>query len=195
VIDNWPQGHVEECLAPNHPQKPEMGKRAVPISGELWIEREDFEEVPPPKYFRLYPGNTVRLKYGYVVKCTGFRKDESGKVTEVHAEYFPDSKSGTEGADKYKTKGVIHWVCAKSALKSEVVLYDRLFKAENPGKDSKDYLDDLNPGSMTKITAYLEPCLADAQGEQPFQFERHGYFRKDRAAFARTVTLRDSWGR
>ncbi len=194
VITNYPAGQSEEAFAPNHPQKPEMGKRAMPFSGELWIEREDFAEVPPPKYFRLVPGNTVRLKYGYVVKCTGFKKGASGQVVEVHCEYFPDSKSGTPGADTYKTKGVIHWVCAKGALKSEVVLYDRLFKVENPGKESKSCLDDLNPGSMKTVTAYLEPCLSGARTDSSFQFERHGYFRRDGALHMRIVTLRDSRG-
>jgi glutaminyl-tRNA synthetase len=167
----------------------------MPFSGELWIEREDFQEAPAPKYFRLYPGNTVRLKYGYVVTCTGFKKDAAGTVTEVQCEYLPDSKSGTAGADAYKVKGVIHWVCAKSASMSEVVLYDRLFKVENPGKDSKSYLDDLNPESMKTITAYLEPSLADAKAQDTVQFERHGYFIRDKGTFIRTCPMRDSWSK
>jgi glutaminyl-tRNA synthetase len=193
VITNYPAAQSEEAFAPNHPQKPELGKRSIPFSGELWIEREDFQEVPAPKYFRLFPGNTVRLKYGYVVKCTGFKKDASGNVSEVQCEYLPDSKSGTPGADAYKVKGVIHWVCAKAALMSEVVLYDRLFKVENPGKDSKTYLDDLNSESMKTITAYLEPSLADTTGDEGFQFERHGYFKRDRKMVLRTCAMRDSW--
>ncbi|QJR09557.1 Glutamine--tRNA ligase [Usitatibacter rugosus] len=194
VITNYPAGQSEESTAPNHPQKPELGTRTLPFSGELWIEREDFQEVAPPKYFRLFPGNTVRLKYGYVVKCTGFKKDDAGNVVEVQCEYMPDSKSGTPGADAYKVKGVIHWVCAKSALKSKVVMYDRLFKVENPGKDSKSYLDDLNRDSAKTIEAYLEPSLGAATGKEGFQFERHGYFRHDQYKFIRTCTLRDSWG-
>ena len=194
VITNYPAGQSEEAFAPNHPQKPELGKRAMPLSGELWIEREDFAEVPPPKFFRLHPGNTVRLKYGYVVKCTGFKRDASGKITEVQCEYMPDSKSGTPGADAYKVKGVIHWVCAKAALKTGVLLYDRLFKVENPGKDSKSFLDDLNPDSMKTITACLEPSLADAKGNDAFQFERHGYFKRDGETFIRTCAMRESWG-
>ncbi len=134
----------------------------------------------------------MRLKYGFVVKCTGFRKDDSGKVTEVHAEYMPDSKSGTPGADTYKTKGVIHWVCAKGALKSGVRLYDRLFKVESPGKASKSFLDDINPHSITTAAVYLEPCLADEVPDSRFQFERHGYFYRDRGSFIRICTLRDS---
>jgi glutaminyl-tRNA synthetase len=128
------------------------------------------------------------------VKCTGFKKDAAGNVTEVRCEYLPDSKSGTPGADNYKTKGVIHWLCAKSALKSEVVLYDRLFKVENPGKESESYLDDLNPDSGKTITAYLEPSLADAKDEV-FQFERHGYFKRDKGTFIRTCSMRDSWAK
>ncbi|MBA3904426.1 MAG: glutamine--tRNA ligase [Rhodocyclaceae bacterium] len=134
VIDNYPAGREEECHAPNHPQKPELGKRAVPFSRELWIEREDFMETPSKGYFRLFPGNTVRLRYGFVVKCTGCEKDASGNVTAVHCEYMPDSKSGTPGADTYKVKGNIHWVSAKHAYKGEVRLYDRLFSAPVPGK-------------------------------------------------------------
>ncbi|HXN16032.1 MAG TPA: glutamine--tRNA ligase, partial [Usitatibacter sp.] len=118
VIDNWPAGHIEECLAPNHPQKPEWGKRPLPMSGELWIESEDFMETPTKGYFRLYPGNNVRLKYGFVVRCTGYSKDATtGQITEVHCDYIPDSKSGTAGADTHKVKGVIHWVSAAHAYR------------------------------------------------------------------------------
>ncbi|APV48536.1 glutamine--tRNA ligase [Betaproteobacteria bacterium GR16-43] len=194
VITNFPAGKTEECPAPNHPQKPELGSRVLPFSGELWIEAEDFQEVPAPKYFRLFPGNTVRLKYGFVIKCTGFKKDAAGKVTEVHAEYMPDSKSGTPGADTYKVKGVIHWLCAGAALGKEIKLYDRLFKVSAPGKESKSYLDDLNPDSIATAKVYLEPSLGVAADGEVFQFERHGYFKRDGDTFIRTVTLRDSWG-
>ena len=201
VIDNWPRGHVEECLAPNHPQKPEWGKRSVPMTGELWIEREDFMETPGKGYFRLYPGNQVRLKYGFVVRCTGYSKDASGRVDEVHCEYLPETKSGTPGADAVKVKGNIHWVSAAHACEAEVHLYDRLFRVPNPGKATGNYLDDVNADSMRSISAYLEPTLAQARAEERFQFERHGYFCPDRRAskpgkpvFNRTVTLRDSWG-
>ena len=134
VIDNYPEGQSEECFAPNHPQQPELGKRAVPFSKELWIEREDFTENPPKGYFRLFPGNSVRLRYGYVVKCTGCEKDAAGKVVAVHCEYMADSKSGTPGADTYKVKGNIHWVSAAHAYECEVRLYDRLFRVSVPGK-------------------------------------------------------------
>ena len=210
IIDNYPEDREEECYAPNHPLKPDLGKRAMPFSRELWIEREDFEETPPKGYHRLYPGNTVRLRYGYVVKCVGCDKDAAGNVTAVHCEYFADSKSGTPGADNYKTKGNIHWVSAKHAYASEVRLYDRLFLRTNPGGrregDAPDlersFLDDINPDSKRLITAQLEPALKDAQPEDRFQFERHGYFVADRRdsapgqpVFNRTVTLKDSWGK
>jgi glutaminyl-tRNA synthetase len=201
VIDNWPKDHVEECFAPNHPQKPDWGKRMVPMTNELWIEREDFAEVPPKGYFRLFPGNQVRLKYGYVVRCTGYSKDEgTGEILEVHCDYLPETKSGTPGAEGVKVKGTIHWVCAKSAYKAEVHLYERLFRSPHPGRESGDYLRDLNPKSKSTIISYLEPSLKDAKASEPFQFERHGYFIVDSkiqqagsAIFNRTVTLRDSW--
>ena len=195
VVTNYPEGQSEECFAPNHPQKEDWGKRSIPFSRNLWIEREDFQEVPVPKYFRLFPGNTVRLKYGFVVKCTGFEKDASGRIAQVNCEYFPDSKSGTEGASTYKVKGTIHWVCAGAGFPAEVRLYERLFKVPYPGKDTGNYLDDLNPESKQVVTAYLEPSLRDAKAEERFQFERHGYFVTDGAAFNRSVTLRDSWGK
>jgi len=202
VIDNYPEGQEEECFAPNHPQQPELGKRAVPFSRELWIEREDFNENPPKGYFRLFPGNSVRLRYGYVVKCTGCEKDAAGKVVAVHCEYFPDSKSGTPGADAYKVKGNLHWVSAAHAYECEVRLYDRLFREANPGAGGRDFLEDLNPGSKQVITACLEPALKEARPEERFQFERHGYFVADRVdsqagapVFNRTVTLKDSWSR
>jgi glutaminyl-tRNA synthetase len=200
VIDNYPVDQVEDCFAPNHPQKPELGKRVVPLSRELWIEREDFEENPPKGFFRLMPDGMVRLRYGYVVKCTGFEKDANGKATTVHCEYLPDTKSGTPGSDSVKVKGNIHWVSAAHAYECEVRLYDRLFKDPHPGSGDRDFLDDINPNSVTTITAQLEPSLKDAKPEDRFQFERHGYFvadRKDSVAgkpvFNRTVTLRDAW--
>jgi len=200
VIDNYPSNQVEDCFAPNHPQKPELGKRVVPLTKELWIEREDFEETPPKGFFRLMPDGMVRLRYGYVVKCTDFEKDAAGKVTTVHCDYLPDTKSGTPGADAIKVKGNIHWVSAQHAYAAEVRLYDRLFKEAHPGEGETDYLTQLNPNSVKVITAQLEPSLKDAKPEDRFQFERHGYFvadRKDSEAgkpvFNRTVTLRDAW--
>ncbi|MBU3736541.1 MAG: glutamine--tRNA ligase/YqeY domain fusion protein [Methylobacterium sp.] len=200
VIDNYPEGESEDCHAPNHPQKPELGKRIVPLSKELWIEREDFTEAPPKGYFRLYPGNTVRLRYGYVVECTGCEKDSAGNVTVVHCNYLPDTKSGTPGADAIKVKGNIHWVSVAHAYTAEVRLYDRLFKEAHPGSNDRNYLDDLNPDSVNTITAQLEPALKAAGPAASFQFERHGYFVADRIdsvtgkpVFNRTVTLRDAW--
>jgi glutaminyl-tRNA synthetase len=200
VIDNYPAGQSEDCHAPNHPQKPELGHRVVPLSCELWIEREDFMEEPAKGYFRLFPGNMVRLRYGYVIKCISCEKDASGNVTVVHCEYLPDTKSGTPGADSVKVKGNIHWVSATHSYAAEVRLYDRLFKEAHPGAGDRNYLDDLNPNSLKVITAQLEPSLKDVKPEDRFQFERHGYFMADRKdskdgkpVFNRTVTLRDAW--
>ncbi len=200
VIDNYPANQVEDCFAPNHPLKPELGKRLVPLTRELWIEREDFMEEPSKGFFRLVPDGLVRLRYGYVVKCTGCEKDATGKVTIVHCEYLPDTKSGTPGSDSVKVKGNIHWVSVQHAYECEVRLYDRLFKEAHPGEGDRDFLSDINPNSVTLITAQLEPTLKDAKAEDNFQFERHGYFvadRKDSVAgkpvFNRTVTLRDAW--
>jgi glutaminyl-tRNA synthetase len=215
LIDNWPADEVDEVEAPVHPQKPEMGKRRLPFSGELWIEREDFEESPPKGYFRLFPGNLVRLRYGYVVKCIGAEKDAAGKVVAVRCEVLPDSRSGTPGADKYKVKGNIHWVSAAHAYETEVRLYDRLFSVPFPGSkrgrgelqagevaEEYNWLDDLNPDSKRVIRAYLEPGLREARPEDRFQFERHGYFVADqrdsapgRPVFNRAATLRDSWAK
>ena len=202
TIENYPEGQEEACFAPNHPQKPEWAKRTIPFSRELWIEREDFMEIPSKGYFRLYPGNKVRLRYGFVVECTGFDKDAEGKVTVVRCNCLPDSKSGTPGADAYKVKGNIHWVSASHAHAAEIRIYDRLFNVPNPGAGDRDYLNDLNPDSKQVITAQLEPALRDAKPEDRFQFERHGYFVADLAdsrpgapVFNRAVTLRDSWAK
>ena len=218
VIDNYPDDREEECFAPNHPQQPNLGKRAVPFSKELWIEREDFMETPPKGYFRLFPGNRVRLRYGYVVQCTRCDKDAAGNVVAVHCEYDAGTKSGTPGADQVKVKGNIHWVSMRHAYRCEVRLYDRLFKHPHPGKfsplpaegasragdesDERAWLVDLNADSKRIVTACLEPALADAKPDERFQFERHGYFVADRVdsrprapVFNRAVTLRDSWAR
>jgi len=200
IIDNYPDGHEEECLAPNHPQKPDWGKRSVPFSKELWIEREDFMEAPAKGYFRLFPGNKVRLRYGFVIECTGCDKDAQGNITAVHCNYFADSKSGTPGSDTYKVKGNIHWVSVKHAYATEVRLYDRLFKVPHPGAGDRDFLLDLNLNSMKIVTAQLEPALREARAGEHFQFERHGYFVPDRfdpitgaPQFNRAVTLKDTW--
>jgi glutaminyl-tRNA synthetase len=191
IIDNYPQGKEESLELPNHPQQPAAGKREVPFSGELWIEREDYQENPEKGYFRLFPGNDVRLRFGYVIRTVGFDRE----TNTVHATYYEDSKSGTPGADKYKVKGNIHWVSAKTALAAPVHLYDRLFHVAAPGT-MRDFLLDLNPESKKTITAQLEPALRYAKAGESFQFERHGYFVKDPkdGGFNRTVTLRDSWG-
>ncbi|MBY0439403.1 MAG: glutamine--tRNA ligase/YqeY domain fusion protein [Burkholderiales bacterium] len=200
VIDNFPAGRVELCTAPVHPHHPEMGRREFPLTRELWIERDDFAEDPPKGYFRLSVGAEVRLRYGYVVRCTGVDKAEDGTVTAVHCEYLPETRSGTPGADSRKVKGNIHWVSVDHALAAEVRLYDRLFAVPHPGAGDRDYKLDLNPDSKTVITAQCEPGLANAAPEQRFQFERHGYFVADmrdtkpgRPAFNRAVTLKDSW--
>ena len=210
IITNYPEGHTERCHAPNHPLHPELGKREMPFGRELWIEREDFMETPVKGYHRLYPGNMARLRYGFVVKCTGCEKDADGNITAVLCEYLPDSKSGTPGADNYKVKGNLHWVAVAHAYAAEVRLYDRLFSSAYPGNRregdpegvERDFLDDINPGSLQVITAQLEPALRAARAEARFQFERHGYFVADRVdsregapVFNRTVTLRDTWKR
>ncbi len=201
VIDNYPDGREEECRPPNHPQKPELGKRVLPFARELWIEREDFMENPPEGYFRLFPGNEVRLRYGYIVKCGRAERDASGNLLAVHCTYDPDTKSGTPGAERKKVKGNIHWVPARHSFCAEVRLYDRLLKVPQPGTD-RDFLEDLNHGSKKIVTARLEPALRNAKPEERFQFERHGYFvadlrdsRPGAPVFNRTVTLRDSWSR
>ena len=210
VITNYPEGEHEQCEAPNHPLKPELGKREMPFGRELWIEREDFMEEPVKGFRRLYPGNMVRLRYGYVVKCTGCEKDADGNVTAVLAEYLPDSKSGTPGADTYKVKGNLHWVSVADGYRAEIRLYDRLFNYPYPGARregdaegvERSFIDDINPDSMRVIEAWLEPSLHYARPEERFQFERHGYFVADRVSsrdglpvFNRTVTLKDSWAK
>ncbi|MHA6909277.1 glutamine--tRNA ligase/YqeY domain fusion protein [Ralstonia pseudosolanacearum] len=202
ILDNVPAGFSEPCSAPVHPKQPELGRREFPLTRELWIEREDFTETPPKGYFRLFPGNKVRLRYGYVIECTGCDKDADGNITAVHANIIPDTKSGTPGADSVKVKGNIHWVSAAHALEAEVRLYDRLFTDPQPDSGDKNFLDALNPDAKRVVTAYLETTLATARPEDRFQFERHGYFVADRIdsqpgkpVFNRVVGLKDSWGK
>ncbi len=210
IIDNYPAGQFEDCSVTNHPLHPELGTRTMPFGRELWIEGEDFQEVPEKGFRRLFPGNKARLKYGYIVECTGCDKDENGKIIAVHCNYLPETKSGTPGADSVKVKGNLHWVSAAHAYPAEVRLYDRLFSVPAPGARregdapelERNFLDDINLGSKTVITAMLEPSLKDALPEARFQFERHGYFTADRVdsktgapVFNRTVTLKDSWGK
>ena len=202
IIDNYPEDQQEDCFAPNHPQKPEWGKRTIPFSKTLYIERDDFMEVPTKGYFRLSPGAEVRLRYAFIVKCVQVDKNAQGEIEAIHCTYDPDTKSGTPGSESRKVKGNIHWLSAKYAQTAEVRLYDRLFSDPYPDSGDKDYKTSLNPGSKEIITAYVEQSLCDAQPEQSFQFERNGYFIADRidmkpgkAVFNRAVTLRDSWGK
>ena len=211
VLTNWDEvmgtGTLDDCNAPVHPHQPELGKRSFQIGREVWIERGDYEETPPKGFFRLFPGNKVRLKYGHVIECTGALKDSSGQVTEVQAQLIPDTKSGTPGSDSVKVKGVITWVGVADAVPAEVRLYDRLFSQAHPGTGDTDFLTQLNPGSFKTIAAYVEPSLAaggaiQAKAGQQFQFERHGYFVADRIdhttakpVFNLAVGLKDSWGK
>ena len=202
IIDNYPEGQQEDCLAPNHPQKPEWGKRAIPFSRELYIERDDFMEVPSKGYFRLSPGAEVRLRYAYIVKCVHIEKNAQGEIEAIHCTYDSDTKSGTAGAESRKVKGNIHWLSVAHAQTAEVRLYDRLFTDPHPDSGDKDYKSALNPDSKQIISAYIETALCEAQPEASFQFERNGYFVADRIdmkaekpVFNRAVTLRDSWGK
>jgi glutaminyl-tRNA synthetase len=202
VIENYPEDQTEDCWAPNHPQKPEAGNRAVPFSREIYIERSDFMETPPKGYFRLSPGGEVRLRYAYIIKCTGVVKNGNGEIVEIRCTYDPDTRSGTPGADKRKVKGNIHWLSGPHVREAEVRLYDRLFTDAYPDAGGQDYLSVLNPDSRRTVTALVEPSLADAHPEERFQFERHGYFIADskdtlpgEPVFNRAVTLRDSWSR
>lgn len=201
ILTNYPEGQVEMMEAINNPEDESMGKREIPFSRELYIESEDFMEEAPKKYFRLTIGNEVRLKNGYIIKCTGCKKDENGKVTEVYAEYDPDTKSGMPGSDR-KVKGTIHWVSVPHAVPAEVHLYDRLFNVENPGDEKeKDFREMLNPDSLKIANAFIEPWLTNAQPLQNFQFQRIGYFNvdpdstADKMVFNRTVSLKDSWAK
>lgn len=202
IIDNYPEDRQEDCFAPNHPQKPEWGKRVIPFSKTLYIEQDDFMEVPAKGYFRLSPGAEVRLRYAFIVKCVQVDKNAQGEIEAIHCTYDPGTKSGTPGAESRKVKGNIHWLSAQYAQPAEIRLYDRLFTDPYPDSGDKDYKTSLNPGSKEIITAYLEQSLSDAQPEQCFQFERNGYFIADRVdmnpgrpVFNRAVTLRDSWGK
>ncbi len=206
VLTNWDEvmgaGLLDDCSAPVHPHLPDLGKRNFKIGKEVWIERTDYEETPPKGFFRLFPGNKVRLKYGHVIECTGATKDASGKVTEVQATLIPDTKSGTPGSDSVKVKGVITWVGVSDAVQAEVRLYDRLFTEAHPGGSDRDFLEELNPNSLQTVTAYVEPSLAGVAAGQRFQFERHGYFVTDlkdhvaaKAVFNRVTGMKDSWAK
>ena len=204
VIDNYPEDQTEEVDAVNNPEDPDMGTRKVPFSRVLYIERDDFREDPPPKFFRLAPGREVRLRYAYFITCVGVVKDEhTGEVVELRCTYDPASRGGNS-PDGRKVKGTIHWVSTAHALEVEVRLYDRLFTAEDPGevRDGAGFESVLNPDSQEIVTGYIEPSLAGAAPGSRYQFERLGYFCVDskdssaeRMVFNRTVTLRDSWAK
>lgn len=202
VIDNYPEDQVEYVEALNNPEDPSAGTRQVPFSKVLYIDQEDFRETPPPKYYRLYPGNEVRLRYAYIVKCTHVVKDEQGQVIEVHCTYDPSTRSG-EGAAR-KVKATIHWVSAAHAIPVEVRLYDRLFLKPNPDdlEEGEDFTKYINPNSLEVLyPCYAEPSLATTQVGDKFQFERLGYFCLDpdstpeHPVFNRTVTLKDEWAK
>ena len=199
VIVNYPEGLSEDFEAANHPQKPEMGTRTVHFSREIWIEAEDFEEMPPKGFFRMTPGAEVRLRNAYIVRCTELVRDENNTLKEIHCTYDPDSRGGT-APDGRKIKGTIHWVSAAHALDAEVRLFDRLFNVPNPDKGGIDYKEYLNPLSVEALPAKLEASLVDADIETRYQFERLGYFCQDtkdssphKKVFNRIVTLRDAW--
>jgi glutaminyl-tRNA synthetase len=204
VIDNYPEGQVEEFDALNNPEDPAAGTRKVPFSRVLYIEQDDFREVPPPKYFRLSPGREIRLKYAYFVTCTGVIKDpKTGEVTEVHCAYDPASRGG-DAPDHRKVKSTIHWVSAAQALEAEVRLYDNLFTKEDPNdvEDGADFISNVNRNSLEVLTSCrIEPLLAGAAPGSRYQFERMGYFCVDpdttpgKPVFNRTVTLRDDWAK
>jgi glutaminyl-tRNA synthetase len=198
VIDNYRDDRVEEFQAANHPQNPDMGSRQIPFCREIFIERDDFQEIPEKGFHRLAPGQEVRLRYAYIVKCSGVVTDEAGNIVEVHCDYDPDTYTGGPAAGR-KVKGTIHWVSARHAVKAKVRLYDRLFSVANPAGDEWKTL--LNPNSVESLTeSRLEPGLGNAFAEERYQFERTGYFTVDAKdsrpgapVFNRTVTLRDSW--
>lgn len=209
VLTNWDDvmgaGHLEPCsqsALPHAEEGTEVPMRHFKIGKEVWIEREDFEEVPPKGYKRLYPGNKVRLKGGYVIECTGCTKDSAGHVTEVQATVIPDTKSGTPGSNSVKASAAITWVGVNDGLAAEVRLYDRLFTDAQPDAGGKDFLAALNPDSLKVVTAYVEPSLADVPADAHFQFERHGYFVTDRVdhaegklVFNKITGLKDTWAK
>jgi glutaminyl-tRNA synthetase len=197
-LTNWTA--LVAAHAPVHPQKPELGVRTFSFGPELWIERDDFAEVPPKGFFRLFPGNKVRLKYGFVVECTGCEKDASGRVTSVQATVLPDTQSGTPGADAVKVKGTITWVGAHDGVAAEFRLFERLFTEDQPDADGRDFRSVLNPTSRRVQHGYVEPSAASSAAEARLQFERHGYFiadrvdhRAERPVFNRITGLKDGY--
>ncbi|MEG0053670.1 MAG: glutamate--tRNA ligase family protein, partial [Comamonas sp.] len=209
-LSNWAEvfgsaEHLEACTLPalpHHGEGEAVAERHFTLGREVWIEREDFAEVPPKGYKRLFPGNKVRLKGGYVIECTGCEKDADGHITKVLATVVPDTKSGTPGADTVKVKAAITWVGVSDGLQAEVRLYDRLFTDPQPDAGGKDFLALLNPDSLKVVTAYVEPSLKAAQPDDKFQFERFGYFAADRKehsaeklVFNKITGLKDSWNK
>ncbi len=200
VIDNYPDDLVEEMDAINNPEDPSAGTRKVPFSKVLYIEQDDFRETPPPKYYRLYRGNEVRLRYAYFIKCTHVVKDANGEVTEVHATYDPATRGG-DSPDGRKVKSTIHWVSAAHARAAEIRMYDRLFTKEDPEEGEEGFLSCLNPNSLSILTGYVEPHLAAPKVGDRFQFERQGYFAADpdstpeKRVFNLTVNLKDTWAK
>ena len=202
IITNYPEGQTEEMTAVNNPENEADGTHTVTFSRELWMEREDFMEDAPKKFFRMVPGKEVRLKNAYIVKCTGCKKAEDGTIEEIYAEYDPDTKTGMEGANR-KVKGTLHWVNAKDCVEAEVRLYDRLFTVENPSADERDFRELLNPESLQVLEkCYVEPyAVTNPTGNRYLQFQRIGYFTPDthstaeRPVFNRTVGLKDNWAK
>ncbi|MGZ9234395.1 MAG: glutamine--tRNA ligase/YqeY domain fusion protein [Anaerolineales bacterium] len=200
VIDNYPDDLVEEMDAVNNPEDPSAGTRKVPFSKILYIEQEDFRETPPPKYYRLYPGNEVRLRYAYFFKCTHVVKDETGEVIEVHGTYDPASRGG-DSPDGRKVKSTIHWISARHAKAAEFRMYDRLFMKEDPDEGEEGFIGCLNPDSLHILNGYVEPLLAQTKPGDRFQFERLGYFATDqdstddKPVFNLTVSLKDTWAK
>lgn len=200
IIDNYPDDLVEEMEAVNNPEDPDTGTRKVSFSKVLYIEQDDFRESPPPKYYRLYPGNEVRLRYAYLVRCTHVVKNEAGEIAEVHCTYDPATRGG-DSPDGRKVKSTLHWLSAAHAKPAEIRMYDRLFTKEDPEEGEEGFLGCLNPNSLTVLTGYVEPLLARAKAGDRFQFERQGYFCADpdtadgRPVFNLTVTLKDAWAK
>ncbi len=199
IITNYPDGQTEELISENGPDE-SFGTRSIPFSAALWIEREDFMEVPAKKWFRLAPGALVRLKSAYIVQCNSFVKDSNGNITEIHCTYLPESKSGGENSGM-SVKGTIHWVSIPHAIPAQVNLYDRLFKAEDLSSEEGDFKEYINPDSLQVITGYVEPSLQNATVAHRYQFIRKGYFCVDKEStngklvFNRTVTLKDAWSK
>lgn len=201
IVTNYPTDKVEMMETPNNPEDDSAGSRLVPFTKELYIEHEDFMEEAPKKFFRMTPGQEVRLKSAYIVKCTGCKKDENGNIEEIYCEYDDQTKSGMPESNR-KVKGTLHWVSAEHAVKAEVRIYDRLFSVENPSADPRDFRELLNPESLKVLsTCYVEPMLATAKALDHFQFQRLGYFNvdldstADKLVFNRTVSLKDSWAK